>query len=88
MLAAGRPIVSFAKGASGLPESVKIYFHVADDAPSFASAILDCLDRDGAASPDPDLLAAELGDVAIERFVRQLSALLFPDHNGASRLMS
>lgn len=88
MLAAGRPIVSFAKGTSGLPESVKIYFHVADDAPSFASAILDCLDRDGAASPDPDLLAAELGDVAIERFVRQLSTLLFPDHNGASRLMS
>ncbi|TAD80710.1 MAG: glycosyltransferase [Oscillatoriales cyanobacterium] len=78
MLAAGRPIVSFGKGTSGLPEAVKGYFRVAPEPAAFAQAILDCLAQPPAL-PDRDLLMAELGRGSIERFVAQLNGLLLRD---------
>lgn len=72
MLASGRPIVSFAKGASGLPDSVKTFFRIAHDAPSFADAVLEASDRSFTAA-DTALLKSELGDAVIQRFVGQIS---------------
>lgn len=78
MLAAGRPIVSFGKGTSGLPEAVKGYFRVAPEPAAFAREILDCLAQPPA-PPDRDLLMAELGRGSIERFLAHLNGLLFPE---------
>ncbi len=78
MLVAGRPIVSFAKGTWGLPDSVQPYFRVAPDAPSFAEAILESLDRP-TESPDWSLLVEELGDGVIRRFVAHVQELLTAD---------
>lgn len=80
MLVAGRPIVSFAKGTWGLPDSVQPYFRVAPDAPSFAEAILESLDHP-AAPPDWSLLVEELGDGVIRRFVAHVQDLLASDRS-------
>lgn len=78
MLVAGRPIVSFAKGTWGLPDSVQPYFRVAPDAPSFAEAMLDSLNQP-AEPPDWSLLVEELGDGVIRRFVAHVRELLTAD---------
>jgi glycosyltransferase involved in cell wall biosynthesis len=76
MLAIGKPIVSLPKGLLGLPKEVKKYFHVAQDAASFASAVHNCLTTNNYEKPERDVLESFLGITIIESFLNQLDVLL------------
>ena len=56
MLVAQRPIVSRPQGVSGLPEAIKEYFVVADDAKTFAIEIIQCLSN----YPQKNIIEIEL----------------------------
>ena len=76
MLAIGKPIVSLPKGLGGLPKEVKKYFQVAQDAPSFASAIHNCLTTNNYEKPERDVLESFLGITVIQNFINQLEVML------------
>jgi glycosyltransferase involved in cell wall biosynthesis len=76
MLAIGKPIVSLPKGLVGLPKEVKKYFQVAHDAPSFASAIHNCLTTNNYDKPERDVLESFLGITVIQNFLNQLEVML------------
>lgn len=44
MLALGTPVVTTLQGTAGMPEDVKTFFRISDDAEEFASSILEALD--------------------------------------------
>lgn len=83
MLAAGRPIVSRSQGLSGLPEAIKQYFKVADEAESFAEEIINCLfapsELDIERSergPSPELLDSFFGFQVIKNVLLELETIL------------
>lgn len=69
MLAMERPIVTTPKGVHGLPEEVKCYFKVANDAQSFASEIIQLLSAQNFDLPDKDVLNAALGYGCVQDFI-------------------
>lgn len=56
MLVSQRPIISRPQGVSGLPEAIKEYFVVADDAKTFAIEIIQCLSN----YPQKNIIEIEL----------------------------
>jgi len=76
MLAAGKPIVSFPKGLAGLPEEVKKYFDVAQDASSFTASIAGYLKGRSYQKADRQLLDSYFGITAIQSFLSNLDHLL------------
>lgn len=76
MLAAGRPIVSLPKGLVGLPEEVKKYFKVAQDASSFAHEIYECLTSNQYEVPEQAFLESLFGIKVIQVFIEQLRELI------------
>jgi glycosyltransferase involved in cell wall biosynthesis len=76
MLAAGKPIVSYPKGLGGLPEEVKKYFRIAQDSPSFAHEIFQCLTTAQYEIPEREFLESILGFKVIQDFIDQLTTTI------------
>lgn len=76
MLASGRPIVSRSQGLSGLPEEIKQYFLVADEAQSFAEEIVRCLSNPPKLNIEPELLDSFFGFQVIKNVLSELEAIL------------
>lgn len=76
MMVAGRPIVSTPQGIAGLPEEVRQYFKIAEDAPSFATEIIRCLSTTEKASIERELLELLFGYKVIEGVLSDIKSLL------------
>ncbi|MBE9166550.1 glycosyltransferase [Pleurocapsales cyanobacterium LEGE 06147] len=76
MLASGRPIVSRSQGLSGLPDEIKQYFKVADEAQSFAEEIVRCLSTPPKLNIEPELLDSFFGFQVIKNVLSELEAIL------------
>ncbi len=86
MLVLDKPIVSLTKGVYGLPDAVKSLFHMAEDADSFASAVIDCLDdeqpSDRSLLERHQLINEAFGLPRIEQFLEQLQEILPHESSG------
>lgn len=77
MLVSRRPIISRSQGISGLPEEIKQYFIVADEAQSFADEIVKCLSTHPKTNNiEPDLLNSFFGPQAINNVVSEFKSIL------------
>jgi glycosyltransferase involved in cell wall biosynthesis len=76
MLASGKPIVSRSQGLSGLPQEIKQYFKVADEAPSFAEEIIQCLSNPSEFKIDSKLLDSFFGIQVVKNVLSELEAIL------------
>jgi polysaccharide biosynthesis protein PslH len=76
MLGLEKPIVSTIEGISGLPETVKKYFKIANDAQSFGLLAIEALSSDRHLVIDRQLLESLFGSQAIETVVSDLKSIL------------
>ena len=75
MMVYGKPIVSTPQGIAGLPEDVNKYFHIANDAPSFAAEIIQCLSEPQKADVDRELLESLFGYQVLEGVLSDIKLL-------------
>jgi polysaccharide biosynthesis protein PslH len=83
MLMSGKAIVSRSQGMAGLPEELKLYFHIAEDAESFAQNIIKLLstnDRNACtecnrAIAAPELLESLFGFEVVKRVISDIKSL-------------
>jgi len=78
MLQMGLPIVSTGVGVAGLPADIRSQFCVADDAPGFAAALADALDRPGAVDAAGRARACAIFDPASAAEVLQIMRRSLP----------
>ena len=76
MLNYDRAIVSTAQGIAGLPQEVKQYFKIADDAPSFAGKIISLLSISDKFNVDRRLIDSVFSSKAIEGVVTDIKSIL------------
>jgi polysaccharide biosynthesis protein PslH len=76
MLGYNKPIVSTLEGVSGLPDAVKPYFKIADDARSFALLTITALSTEDHLVIDRQLLDSLFGYQTIETVVTDLTSML------------
>lgn len=71
-----KPIVSTPEGISGLPDAVKPYFKIADDARSFGLLAIEALSTKDHLGIDRQLLESLFGERTIETVVADLESIL------------
>ncbi len=76
MLGYRKPIVSTPEGISGLPDAVKPYFKIADDARSFGLLAIEALSTKHHLGIDRQLLESLFGDQTIATVVADLESIL------------
>ena len=79
MLMTDAPIVTRSQGLSGLPQSFRDCFNIADDESGFATAILQCLEGAGKGSEGRDTLRDQLGLKAVRDALSKVGAAEDPD---------
>jgi glycosyltransferase involved in cell wall biosynthesis len=75
MLMSGKAIVSRPQGIAGLPQELKSYFNIAEDAESFATAIIKLLSTSNRASVEPELLKSLFGFEVVKRVISDIESL-------------
>jgi polysaccharide biosynthesis protein PslH len=76
MLGLAKPIISTTEGVSGLPEAVKKYFKIADDAQSFSLLAIAALAGEDNLAIDRQLLESLFGSQSIATVVSELESIL------------
>ena len=76
MLGYQKPIVSTLEGVSGLPDAVKPYFNIANDAKSFGLLAISALSTEDHLAIDRQLLESLFGYQTIETVVSDLTSIL------------
>ena len=77
MLVSRRPIVTRSQGISGLPEEIKKYFIVAEDAQSFADKLVNCLSTNSIINNiELDLLNSYFGPQAIKKLLSDFESII------------
>ena len=85
MMAVGKPIVSRSHGLGGLPEAVRRYFRVADDAQSFAEEILQFLAQTSKLKVDRELLQSLFGEHLVQDVLEELTLIAAQANNPGRR---
>jgi polysaccharide biosynthesis protein PslH len=77
MLTTGLPIVSTVEGVSGLPDAVKPYFKIADNARDFATAAIEFLSIDfDLPTADRGLLETYFGNQIVEHVINDIESIV------------
>ncbi|MBF2064012.1 MAG: glycosyltransferase family 4 protein [Calothrix sp. C42_A2020_038] len=88
MLAFNKPIVSTLQGVAGLPEVVKEYFNIAEDAQSFAEQIIYLLSQTSKIYFDTSLLKSFFGIQNIENILKEIDFFIKPEKAQVSNVLS